>query len=244
MRCTKCKNVADTQKCKMHSTRQQMLSAICPPALHISYVCVVYYQACRSNLTDKDVQKFLDNSAESCIIGSPGLKNVFCSAVFLPSKPVWQSKVCKLALCLMHCLGTSVAIRCWIFSQCVSSSRWSLWAQCILILPEWNFEPLCCEPLTQNFHVLLKTCFYFWNRHPPPPHFFCSFIRVITTGIIYEKCYTVAHCWWVIANKSTQTQCPLFPEALTAMIYSVVSSLWNREILKSASLPLLRLHIG
>lgn len=43
----------------MHSTRWQKFSDVFLPVVHIIYihVCVVYYQASKSNLTDKDVQK-------------------------------------------------------------------------------------------------------------------------------------------------------------------------------------------
>lgn len=70
----------------------------------------------------------------------------------------------------------------------------------------------CCETFRPTFHVLLNPCFHFSNT--PPARVCFSFIRVITSGIIYEE------CWWAFAIISPKTGSPLFPEAL---IYSVVS---------------------
>lgn len=95
--------------------------------------------------------------------------DLFCCAVLMPTKPVWQSKLCSL-LCVSCIACEQGGYKCGDLVFDFFSARCLLEVGlqdcCILILLEWNFELLCFEPLRQKFHVLLKTCFYIWNRHP------------------------------------------------------------------------------
>lgn len=129
---------------------------------------VVYYQASESNLTD-NVPTGFDNSTDNiAIVTSSQVSFEICLAkqLFMSPDVMWQSALCNIALCLMHCQWTK-GIQVWqfdLFSACLLLKP-CLQARCIQIPLEENFKLLCRETLKQNFHALLKICFYFWNRY-------------------------------------------------------------------------------
>lgn len=78
---------------------------------------VVYYQASESNLTD-NVPTGFDNSTDNiAVVTSSQVIFEICLAkqFFMSPDVMWQSALCNIALCLMHCQWTK-GIQVWQFS--------------------------------------------------------------------------------------------------------------------------------